>query len=233
MSNKDFETGPVNVSFTERLDIRFLKSGQHSLIIPIPDDLVALIGHVAVQWGAFDYRLNVITEHFIKLLRKKPPRGWRKQPFVKRKKLFKDVSQEYTAQMFPDSSQLFREIADTAASLHIKRNVIVHGYIEIKGIEDASSPTGGSATFVAHGVHKRKPISYQLTEDFLQEVKHDISHLSGNMMAEINRMGGRLISGGPEIVVPDTDLLQDPQSGNFRTLAMQAQSKHPPQSSEE
>ena len=51
--------------FTAHFDLRHLRAGEHTLVIPIPDGVLALMANVVVLWGAFELRMDLlIGVHF-------------------------------------------------------------------------------------------------------------------------------------------------------------------------
>jgi hypothetical protein len=207
---------PVSVPFDGQFNINYLKAGEHSLLIPIPERIATLIGLIAVQWGAFEIRMDTMIETVCDRLGRKPPPLWKTLSFRQRKKLFRDTMAEYTGRIFPDESATFRKIVATAGDLHWRRNTVAHGYIVIGSVPDHASETGHRATYTAFGTHKGRQTKIELTEEGLDKLRHDIMHLGGALIAAIHRMGGGLDQ--PELVIADRDLLQDQQSGSFQML---------------
>jgi hypothetical protein len=209
----------VSVPLTAKFDIRYLKAGEFSLVIPIPDELVTLIGRIAIGWGGFEQRMDAVIENVHASLAKTPPGNWRRWAFRRRKTLFKEITAEYTKIMFPNEVDVFNEIANRSGDLHWRRNIVVHGYVTVDG--KLTKELGGSPitpVFVATGTHKGRDVRILLDMETLTKLQHDIYYLGGKLMAAIFRMGGNLVTGSPELVVADTEFLQDPQSGSFQFL---------------
>lgn len=195
--------------------MRNLKGGQYTLVVPVPESILEKIGRVAIQWGAFELRMDKTIEAILLRLYRIEP-GWENLPFRKRKKLFKDVMTDYTTKLFPHETKTFQAIADNSADLHWRRNTVVHDYVV------GHAPTGGKdgdeATFTAFGTHNGKKVQIPLELESLEELAHDVAHLGGNLVAATARMGGRLETESPEIVIADKDFLQIQQSGSFQIL---------------
>ncbi|UYQ71608.1 hypothetical protein OF122_16425 [Pelagibacterium flavum] len=195
-----------------------LKPDAHTFLIPLKDDVAMLIGQIVVYWGAFEVRMDVMIEAISERLYKSPPQGWKRLAFKKRKELFRDLMREYTAALFPDLTQTFDQICGNAADLHWRRNLVAHGYYELGGDGEDDEAGAQGASYTAHGEVKGKSKSLPVTPDILEKLWHDIAHLNGALLVAINFMGGKVSSAG--FVIPDKDLLQDQQSGNFRLLAI-------------
>ena len=198
-----------------------LKAGEHTFIIPLKDEIAMLLGQIVVYWGAFELRMDLLIETVSARLNKEPPVGWKTMNFKKRKELFRDIMRDYTTQLFPQLSATFNSIAGTAADLHWRRNLVAHGYYQV--IPDAKPNEQGicGTSYTAHGLVNDKPKFIAIDAKTLEKLWHDISHLNGKMLAALNVMGGKMTS--LDLVIPDTDLLQDQQSGNFRLLPISEQ----------
>jgi hypothetical protein len=125
MENKPTQ-GTVRIVWTS--DERYMKEGEYSLIVPIPDEIATLIGRIAIVWGAFELRMNAVIEQSIISLRKTDiPPAWKHWSFDKRQRLFKDLLTAVTKIHFPNETKTFQLIADQAGDLQWRRNTVVHG----------------------------------------------------------------------------------------------------------
>ena len=212
------EAGGIEVRVGGRFDVTYLKDGEYTLIIPVPDQIADLIGRVVILWGGFELRMDLLIVDILRALRRKEPKGWRRRSFSQRKCLFKEIMDEYAKSMFPAETVTFRRIIESATDLQWQRNTVAHGYIKAKSIPDPKAPKGYSASFYAVGILNDKEVMVELDEATLEKLRHDIAHLGGNLMAAVSRMGGHLNTDSPELVIADKDLLQDALSGSFRTL---------------
>jgi hypothetical protein len=176
------------------------------------------MSRVIILWGAFELRMDAMVEFLIPVLGKTQPPTWKSLSFDKRKALFKSLTLEYTAKMFPGETETFRKLADQAGDLQWRRNTVAHGFIKGRSTPNANSPTGYDVVFYAVNRHKGKHVQIDLDNPTLEKLRHDIGHLGGNLMAAISRMGGHLVTTSPEIVVADRDFLQGSPSGNLPLL---------------
>jgi len=217
---KKIETSPdgSSISVGGTLDLRYLRAGEHTLILPVPKEIIELVGFVVMQWGAFEQRVDALIAHVGHGMSFPLPDNWRRLSFKKRRKIFKTLMAKYTAQMFPNESRVFADISLQAADLYWRRNVVAHGYMDLRAVPDAASPTGHRATFHARGTQNGHDVEVSLDFDSLQKLRHDIAHLGGNLMAATYRMGGRVENGQQDLVVADIEFLSDAQHGSFQTV---------------
>jgi hypothetical protein len=221
--------GPVQIS--AKLDIRHLRAAEHTLIIPVPDEIALLMARVVISWGAFELRMDAAIAGALHSLSKAEPPKWKFQSFDQRKALFKDLMIEYTNKLAPHEADTFRKIADQSGDLQWRRNAVAHGYVKGRSIPNAKSPTGFDVIFYAVNRYKGRDIQIDLDEATLGKLWHDIAHLGGNLMAGISRLGGHLDTGSPEIVVADKDVLQSAPSGNLPILDTWKAPQSPPETS--
>ncbi len=156
---------------------------------------------------------------------------WKRQPFVKRKELYRDLMVEYATQYCPHETPALRQVAADSGDLHWRRNTVVHGSVAILGEKDDKSPTGHSPVFKARGWHKGKPTEIDLDEPTLTTLWHDIAHLGGALMTVYLQMGG--VASGPIVIIEDREFLQGPRAGSFRTVPIPSKRPLPSDSSEE
>jgi len=76
-----------SVAISSELNLDYLKAGEHTLVIPLPDDVVKHIGQIVVLWGGFEFRMDVMIETILPRLHMQEPGGWRQLNFKKRKRL--------------------------------------------------------------------------------------------------------------------------------------------------
>lgn len=195
-----------------------LREDAHTFIIPLPDEVSILLGQIVIYWGAFEHRMDVLTEHILSGMNWDQPEGWKRFPFKKRVNLFRDTLKAYTAHFFPHESEAFNKIADEALRIYWQRNVVAHGFygIEPDGIVGDDGLQG--VKYTAFGTVNGQQKSIQADTETLAQIWHDISHLTGSLLAALNRMGATVSS--VDLVIPDSDLLSDRDTGNFRFLAM-------------
>jgi hypothetical protein len=208
--------GAVPVSM--RFDVRYLKDGEHTLVIPISDAVADLMGRIVILWGGFELRMDLVIAFMLKTLGREEPKGWKRRSFSQRKELFQELMATYTTKLFPSESATFERLVTEAIDLQWQRNTIAHGYIKGRSQPDPTSATGYSAVFYAVGKQNGKEVMIDLDEPTLERLRHAIAHLGGNLMAAIHRMGGHIETESPEIVIADKEFLQGHQSGSLRTL---------------
>jgi len=200
----------VGVMMTFNLD--HLEVGKSLLVLPIPTEIVALIGRVAVQWGGFEARMDQIIATTLAGCGREDV-NWRFKSFRARKELFRELMVEYTSTYCPQETSTLLNVAANAAELHWRRNTVLHGTIGITSEPDSSSETGYRAAFTAHSRHQNRSTHIPLDQVTLDKLWHDIAHLGGALMSSYLRMGGGI--DGVELVVEDKEFLQGPDMGEF------------------
>ncbi len=214
------------VEFGGQFNTVHMAAGKHLLVIPLPDEVAVLMGRIAVQWGAFEERMDMIVGTTLAGYGR-DEKGWKQRSFRKRSKLYKDLMVEYSTTYCPNETAALRAVAADASQLHWRRNIVVHGIVEIHG--DGSGAHQPAARFTAHGSHNGKMVALPLDVETLSKLWHDIAHLGGALMMAYFRMGGALVPGkSQELIVADADLLQGPQSGSFRTVPIPERNPLPP-----
>ena len=58
----------MRVEFSSSFDVGYLEAGKTLLIIPLPDEVVMLVGRVVVAWGGFEARFDQAIESVLKAL---------------------------------------------------------------------------------------------------------------------------------------------------------------------
>ena len=230
--NKSSAAVPGTVSIAARFNVTFLKDGEYTLIIPIPDAIADLIGRIVILWGGFELRMDLLIAFLLKALDRSEPKGWKRRPFNQRKGFFKELTATYTAKLFPSETVTFERLVTEATDLQWQRNTIAHGYIITSSQADPTSATGWSPKFFAVGERDGKEVLIALDEPTLEKMRHAIAHLGGNLMAAVHRMGAQMETRSPEVVVADKDFLQDHQSGSFQMLPISKTPQPPPRSSQ-
>lgn len=205
------------------LDIKFsfrhehLKKGHHTFLLPLEPEVENLVGKVVIYWGAFELRMDTVTDSVTAVMGKHAtplPSGWRRQPFVKRKALFKSVLTGYTRLMFPDWESRVRQLADQSGDLHWRRNLVAHGYYQTEPVAGSQ----GEYRFRAYGDVKGQRRSLLIDVDTLNKIWHDIAHLLGDLMSFVNHTGAT--TNAIDLVIPDDDILREGKQGSVRVLAV-------------
>ncbi len=193
----------VTVNLFGKIPVSHFKPGEYTLVVPLPDKLLTLIGLIVVQWGAFELRMDASIEMVIPRLHKNIG-SWRKKPFKQRKKLFKKLMSEYTQSMFPKESETFISIADKAGELQWKRNAIAHGFYKTRVNPDLPSNSVDKVKFFTRAEHNGNEVILPIEGEELTKLWSDISHLGGNLMAALHRMGASFSE--YEILIEDEDI---------------------------
>ena len=191
-----------NKSFVvSSFNINYLKEGGHVILQPIPGDLLYHIGFVAVHWGTFEIELN----NFIRVMLRAMGRevaGWDRLSFVKRKKLFVDLIKETFAEDFPEVAKSYQSIAGSAADLHWRRNLVVHGQYRV-----TFPPAGADKpNFWAEGKHNGREVCISIDQATLEKLWHDIAHLGGALRATAATHGAT--TEGWPYSLPNTEILR-------------------------
>lgn len=199
--------------------IPYLKEGLHSAFLPVADELFDLIGRVAAHWGAFEHHFDVVIAAVLVVDGREVP-GWKRMSFKKRKELLLDLVSYPGAPVA--EVEAFRKVCATAASLHWRRNVIVHGRYAMTVL-----PYSSSAIFRAEGEVKGRAVTIPLNHTTLEKLWHDIAHLSAALRQAAEMIGE---IGGFWPTLPDTELLRAARQTSQTSPPTQHMWQPPPQS---
>lgn len=217
------------VAVTTKIGFRIdhLQKGKYTFLLPLDPEVATLIGQIAVYWGAFEVRMDALIESLSKRNGTQPQEGWRLQSFKKRRDLFKKEISQYTQSQFEGVARFselhapFMALCANSGDLHWQRNILAHGYYEIKPRQMPN--VNPSYYFVAHGKVKGQIRTILIDVPTLSKLWHDVAHILGDLMVLVNRMGGRINEW--DQVVPDEDLLRDEPHGTVRTLDLSPESQ--------
>ena len=203
-----------------QFDVRYLKKGEISLIIPVQPRHAELIGMIVFYWGAFEVRLDSCIRSIHEVMRRELPTNFERMQFKRRNELFREIIEDY----LPNTGQdgwiellpVFKSLSHRAAALQWKRNVVAHGFYTYHQPIDRDPQLPPIVT--ATSIYKGRRVEIRLTDDILSKLKHDIAHLSGRLMFELLSRG--LTFGQPEILVEDRDMLTGAFEGSFPLVPM-------------
>jgi len=199
----------ISATFNTTFNATHLRKGQTLLVIPIPDDAALLIGRIATAWGGFEIRIDGVIRFLNEVYNFAEPQ-WERKPFRKRNALFRDLVKKYAESVGIEKCKPLLSASSQAAALHWKRNTIIHGYYNMR----ATAGDGSQVSFVAAATHKGKKVEIQINSATLDKLYHDIAHLGGALMSGLLAIGASFTA--PEILIDDTDLLQDQPRGSFQ-----------------
>lgn len=173
----DADFGPVPFDIT----LAPTRSPLYHLMLPA--NWMEYLGHVALQWGAFEQMFNEFLLALIKrngITFKSDPLGLR---FDQRKALFRDELPKATELAFLQGR--FDSIFLDAAELYQKRNTILHGNICIE------VQAGVGPVIITTGRRKKQSVTHRYTFGELKILAHDLAHLAGRM-SEMAKAEARL-----------------------------------------
>jgi hypothetical protein len=183
-------------------DWRFLEDGKHSTILFLPIEYHAFIGLIVAHWGRFELSFDRCLESLVKSEalagKKRDTLGWRTRNFKKLRKLFKTICKEWLGTKLPQDANTLCDIADDAAELARKRNMIAHGTYTY-----TMPPHSGLATN-CRAIDTRTGEEMPFDADFLIKLRHDISHLNADLVMTFMKFAK--VDGFHSL--PDTLLLQ-------------------------
>jgi|SRR5665213_806424 len=193
MENKSYAAGGFNISY--------LKEGENVVLLPMPNNILRLIGQVVIYWGLFEVQLDSLIASALAAVKRDEP-GWNRQGFAKRKKLFVDLVKTDLEPNFPAAAAGYRKIAGDAADLYWRRNTVAHGKYRV-----TFPPAGDeSPSFWAEGVHNGRDVKIPIDEPTLEKLWHDISHLTGGLVATVRLHGS--VAGDWPLTFSDTEILR-------------------------
>jgi hypothetical protein len=184
------------------------KEGRHSFLIPLSTETAQLLGQVLIYWGAFEHRIDLTIQAFLDASQEKEPEGWRQMNFKRRRTLFKDLAVTFASAHHPQEVEALRKVFSDSGELHWRRNVYAHGYYALSSDETPNQEGVAQLKIVAHATVKGQKRSLPVEPAPLTKLWHDISHLTGDLLTSMGRMGARMEGVELELVVSDTDLLR-------------------------
>jgi hypothetical protein len=163
----DADFGPVP------FDINLAPTRSPLYHLMLPANWMELLGHVALQWGAFEQVFNEFLTALLKrngTILKSDILALR---FDQRKALFRDELTKADELSFLQGR--FEAMFADAAELYVKRNAILHGNICIE------VQAGMGAIIIATGRRNKRLVTHRYTFDELKILAHDLAHLAGRM----------------------------------------------------
>lgn len=172
MTNSTNTAGP-DAGFA--VDVRFMRKGKHSAIVYLPQDYQASIGLIIAHWGQFERLFNVAIDTLLRgeaaaEVARDNVGNWQRARFKTRRRLFKSLCRDWLAIKRPEQAKTLMSLADRAASLANKRNLIAHGSYAY-----SIPPYSGTATncrAINHETGEEMPFD----ELVLKKLYHDIAH---------------------------------------------------------
>lgn len=190
---------PASLSF----DVRYLQSGKHSIFLFLPEAYHALIGLVVAYWGSFEVLFDSCLEGLIAAEvadgKTRETSRWRRQNFKARRKLFKEICDEWLATWKPEEAKKLVSILDSASHLHSRRNLIAHGTYEY------SIPAHSSFARNCFASNNSTNEKMEFDERILKKIYHDISHLTADLIITFESFGEVK---GPFRMLPDAEILR-------------------------
>lgn len=201
MANSTSPKGEVPASLS--FDVRYMQKGKHSVVLFLPEAYHALIGLVVAYWGNFEVVFDACLEGLIAGEvadgKVRETTGWRRQKFKNRRKLFKDICDEWLVSWNPVAAAKLTLILDSASHLHSRRNLIAHGTYGYS-IPAQSSVAQGCYAF-STATSEKMPFD----EHVLKKIYHDISHTTADLVDTFQSIGK---IEGPFYALPDSEILR-------------------------
>jgi hypothetical protein len=145
---------------------------------PIPDGLCGWIGKLAITWSLVELQLDQLIKALLEASHTSAPDGWERRDFKKRKELCRDLAKTFFAGASSVISHLCT-ILDTAANLHWRRNIILHGTLSVTltAMQDPGR-VWIEATLSAHSRRYSGTTLVFNTSD-VEDLFYEIGHVSG------------------------------------------------------
>jgi len=202
MNPSDSENRTYDAAFS--FDIRNLSEGKHSAFLYLPQAFHSHIGLVIAHWGnfevTFDHCLAALIEAEAVAVGARDPKHWKFSSFKKRRKLFRDICNEWLAKKKPVAATRLLEILDSTPHLHRQRNMIAHGNYSY------TIPPLSSEAKDCYAYNGDKQEKMRFDEAILRTLHHDISHLTADLVIGFRLIGK--IEGMPFVLISDVELLR-------------------------
>lgn len=199
----DKEENSDEIAASQSFDVRFLQKGKHSVVLFLPQEFHALIGLIIAYWGnfevVFDSCLNGLIEGEKLDGRERETSGWEKRSFKKRRKLFRNICDDWLSEWKPEEAKKIIPILESASHLRSRRDVIAHGTYGY--IMPSYSSTATDFYAKNNSTGEKMPFD----ERILKKLYHDISHVTADLIFTFQSIGKVK---GPFYAIPDADLLR-------------------------
>lgn len=190
---------PASLSF----DVRFMQRGKHSIFLFLPEAYHAPIGLVVAYWGSFEVLFDSCLGSLIAAEvadgKTRETSRWRRKNFKDRRRLFKEICDEWLTTWKPEVAKKLVSILDSASHLHSRRNLIAHGTYEY------SIPPHSSVASNCYAFNKSTNEKMRFDERILKKIYHDISHLTADLIDTFKSFGE---VEGPFLMLPDSEILR-------------------------
>lgn len=197
-------TDPQTCNTDFPFDITNLSEGRHSVFLYLPQSFHSHIGLVVALWGNFE----VAMDQFLGLLidaealdgSARDTKHWKNSNFKKRRRILRDICNEWLAKKNPDVAARLLGILDSTGHLHWQRNMIVHGNY---GYTILASSSQTSDCYAYNGERSEK---LRFDEAVLKRLCSDISHLTADLVIAFGEIAK--INSMPFAVISDSELLR-------------------------
>ncbi|MFV2035650.1 MAG: hypothetical protein ACC631_11205, partial [Halocynthiibacter sp.] len=175
MSSKD-DSKDIPPRAAVSFDIRFMQEGKYSTFLFLPKKYHASIGLVIAYWGnfegVFDSLLAGLIEAEVADGKVREVSDWKRQSFKQRRRIFKDICNNWLAQSHSDTARKLCKISDLSGDLQRQRNMIAHGTY-VYSIKPYSSEVENCSA-----VNNKTGDELPFDDWVLKKLYHDISHLT-------------------------------------------------------
>jgi hypothetical protein len=155
--------------------------------VPMPPEFSPVLGQIALLWGQFEKYLNDMLTALLSYNGTPIQQFWQSRlSYKQRTELFLAESAK-TFACNPFLYLHFRQIISDAEAIQIKRNVLLHGTIEMETHIHNTTDTGEigevvvESKIVATGARKRQTIEMKFGFSELEDLFYDLGHLAGRL----------------------------------------------------
>jgi hypothetical protein len=184
-------------------DVRYMRKGQHSVMLLLPEAYHAPIGLVIAYWGNFEVAFDACLAALISGESAdggtRDTSNWNRRRFKRRSSLFKKICSEWLSTWKAVEAKKLATIADRAGDLHWRRNMIAHG------VYSYTIPPYSSVATNCRAINHESGDEMPFDEHVLKKLYHDISHLTAELIMTLKTFCS---VEGPFLALPDTEVLR-------------------------
>lgn len=151
---------------------------------PLPPEFLGFLAQIAVIWGQYESLLNNMIAALCSCNGTNLEPNWqRRLSYDQRASRFDDEIKA-TFKLHPFIYLHLKQITTDAAAIQIKRNVLLHGTIELEARihnNNATTPIQTELTLIATGRQKKQEVELRFGLDELESLFYELGHLAGRL----------------------------------------------------
>jgi hypothetical protein len=170
----DTRIGAAFIAFAASSGIELNKIKSPKIILPIPPSLLPFLAQIAVLWGFFERKSELLL---IALLtaNNDTSNDWQRFSFEQKCDSLKINARSSFAEHHSLLAYVSELLTD-ARVLQFRRNLLLHGNLSISAKKEE-----GVITIKARGRKRGRPVEEIFTSESIKQLAYDLAHLAGRM----------------------------------------------------